>query len=77
MKERQFHWNDPITEFQFIINFVTEDYEMNISEAQAYLALPKFRTEQGKYHSNCLQKSVCVGVILFFRKQFCFYFEVT
>ena len=48
MTGHRFDGTDPISVFQFLIYFVTEADKLNMSEGQAYLAIPNYLLGRAK-----------------------------
>lgn len=63
VKEHHFDGTDPITLFQFLINFVTEADKRNISGAQVYLALPTYLDRRAKSQFTSMQNNIRDGEI--------------
>ena len=50
MSKHKFDGNDPIRVFDFLSRFVNESEMLNMSEAQAFVALPMFLKEPAETH---------------------------
>ena len=63
MQGHRFDGSDPIAVFSFLIHFVTEADKLNMSEGQAYLAIPSYLKGSAKSQFSSMQNGIRAGGI--------------